>query len=164
MTRKIIIKTVKALCVVYIVILLLGNFNITLIKTKDQLRIISMNISAGNILSTVLQNNLIETQPDIIILIEWTGNNLDLAKFKKEGYYVILDHPRKKVHGLCILSKIDGLSTVIEAPVETPCALPLGQFRFKWQDSAITLFAIHAPPPVPSCKGTTSDYLKAVAG
>lgn len=170
MTRKTLFKLLLALVVMIIILCgalsIIGNFRIDKLpieKTDKQLRIISMNVSADNVLPTAFQDNLIQTQSDIIVVIEWTGNNFDLTKFAKAGYKIILNHPRKKVHGICILSKLDGLSTVIEAPIKTPCTLPLGQFRFKWQDRNITLFAIHAPPPVPSCKGTTSDYLKATA-
>lgn len=132
-------------------------------KTNKDLRIVSMNVSADNILSSSFQDNLILSQADIIVIIEWTGNNLNLDKFAKAGFQTILNHPRKKVHGICILSKLSGISSIIEAPIKTPCTLPLGQFRFKWQDNYLTLFAVHAPPPVPSCNGTTSDYLKATA-
>lgn len=172
MTRKKLFKIafgfISILLVLTIVLLLIGNIGIDKLpisktKTDNNLRIVSMNVSADNILSSSYQDNLIETKPDIIVVIEWTGNNLDLTKFRQAGYLTILDKPRKKVHGICILSKIDGVSTIIEAPIETPCTLPLGQFRFKWHDKNITLFAIHAPPPVPACKGTTSIYLKAIA-
>lgn len=148
------------------VLITMGNVNVDKLpieKTERQLRVISMNVSADNVLPTSLQDNLIKTQPDIIVVIEWTGNNLDLNKFSKAGYQTILNHPRKKVHGICVLSKLKGISTIIEAPIKTHCTLPLGQFRFKWQDKYFSLFAIHAPPPVPSCKGTTSKYLEAIA-
>lgn len=171
MTRKIfrlqlLLGFLAIILVLCVLIFLIGNYSIDklpITKAKNQLRIVSMNVSAGNILPNLLQDNLIQTQPDIIILIEWTGNNLDLKKFNNIGYKTVLNHPRKKVHGLCILSKFDGHSTIIEAPIKTPCTLPLGQFRFKWEDNNITLFAVHAPPPVPSCKSTTFDYLEAVA-
>lgn len=122
-----------------------------------------MNVSADNILPTSLQNNLILSKPDIIVIIEWTGNNLDLQKFARAGYQTILNHPRKKVHGICILSRLNCVSTILEAPIKTPCTLPLGQFRFNWQNKHFTLLAIHAPPPAPSCKGTTSSYLETIA-
>lgn len=146
--------------------LLVGNMSIDILpvaKAENQLRILSMNVATGNILPEQLQENIIQTKPDIIVIIEWTGDNLDLDKFRRAGYQAILNHPRKKVHGLCILSKWEGEVSVIESPIETPCTLPLGQYRFTWQNQNITLFAMHAPPPVPACKGTTSDYLKAVA-
>jgi endonuclease/exonuclease/phosphatase (EEP) superfamily protein YafD len=137
--------------------------SLPLAKSNNQLRVLSMNVSTGNILDDSLQNDIILSNPDIITIIEWTGNNINLSKFRDVGYKVVLDHPRKKVHGLCILSKFEGQSSIVESPIETPCALPIGQFHFKWQDHFITLFAVHAPPPVPDCKGTTNDYLIAVS-
>lgn len=146
--------------------ILVGNMNIDslpIVKQEKHIRILSMNVATGNTLPLELQEVIIQSKPDIIVVIEWTGDNLDLEKFEYAGYKIALNHPRKKVHGLCILSKLDGTSTVIEAPIETPCTLPLGQYRFNWQQKNISLFAMHAPPPVPACEGTTSDYLEAVA-
>lgn len=165
---KIVFGFISILIVLTIALILIGNIGIKelpISKTNadNHLRIVSMNVSADNILSLSFQDNLIDTKPDIIVVIEWTGKNLDLIKFQQAGYLPILDKPRKKVHGICILSKIGGVSTIIEAPIETPCTLPLGQFRFNWHNKNITLFAIHAPPPVPACKGTTSIYLKSIA-
>lgn len=149
------------------VILFIGNRNIDPLPVslkKDHLRIVSMNVSADNILTDFLQNNLLKTSPDIIVIIEWTGNNVNLKRFEEEGYTAVLNHPRKKVHGLCILSRLKGDVAIIEAPIKTPCTLPLGQLRFKWKETFITLFAIHAPPPVSSCNGTTTPYLKHISG
>lgn len=122
-----------------------------------------MNVSAGNILTQKVQDDLIPSEPDIITVIEWTGDNLDLRKFDSAGYRVILDHPRKTVHGLCILSKIPGEVNLIESPVLTPCALPIGQFRFKINQTSFCLFALHAPPPVEACEGSTEAYLNAIS-
>lgn len=169
MTRKNIFKVLKGTLILMLLVggglCCLGNFNIErlpIVKTNKDLRIVSINVSADNILSASFQDNLIQTQADIIVIIEWTGNNFNLDKFVKAGYQINLNHPRKKVHGICILSKLNGLSTIIEAPIKTPCMLPIGQFRFKWKDNYLTLFAVHAPPPVPSCNGTTSEYIKAI--
>lgn len=94
MTRKIFrlqlaLGFLAMILVLCALIFLIGNYSIDklpITKTKNQLRIVSMNVSAGNILSSLLQDNLIQTQPDLIILIEWTGNNLDLKKFNNIGY------------------------------------------------------------------------------
>ncbi len=121
-----------------------------------------MNVSPGNVLSQKVQDELIRSEPDIITVIEWNGDNLDLRKFDSAGYLVILNHPRKTVHGLCILSKTPGEIQLIESPVVTPCSLPIGQFRFKINQTQFCLFAVHAPPPVQACAGTTEGYLEAV--
>ncbi len=143
-----------------------GQFSIKelpLFKAGNGLRLMSMNITAGNKLSTDDQEAMLQSEPDIIVLVEWTGDNLDLSKFEKAGYSQIINHPRKVVHGLCILSKLEGRATIIESPVETPCALPIGQFRFEFEDRFYCLFAIHAPPPVLSCQGTNASYLQEIA-
>ncbi len=152
--------------ILWFILLFFSLFSIDNLSSRpsnNQLRILSMNVSAGNVLNNQLQNNIILSNPDIITIVEWTGDNIDLKKFNAAGYNIIINHPRKRVHGICILSKQKGQGEIIESPIKTPCALPLGQFRFKWQDRLITLFAVHAPPPVPSCEGTTSDYLIAIS-
>lgn len=170
MTLKSALKFVIGLLMLLILlagsIVYLGNKDIHQMpanKQSNQLRIVSMNVATGNVLPDSLQQNLITIGADIIVIIEWTGNNINLNRFEKAGYQLVLNHPRKKVHGICILSKCPGVSGIVEAPVKTPCTLPLGQFRFVWHDSTITLFAVHAPPPMPSCEGTTQPYLSAMA-
>lgn len=170
MTRKKILKLFWGIILFTLflggLLCILGNTGIDKLpnhKTTHDLRIVSMNVSADNILSDTFQDHLIQTQADIIVVIEWTGNNVNLNKFTKAGYHTILNHPRKKVHGICILSKLEGIATILEAPIKTPCTLPLAQFRFQWHDKYITLFAVHAPPPVSACKGTTTEYIAAIA-
>ncbi|MCP4522141.1 MAG: hypothetical protein GY827_10695 [Cytophagales bacterium] len=58
------------------------------------------------------------------MIVEWT-ENFDLSFFKKQGYHVLLNHPRKVTHGLCILSKIHGQVAILEAPIKTPYRLPI---------------------------------------
>ncbi|HCS20808.1 MAG TPA: hypothetical protein DIW47_09655 [Bacteroidetes bacterium] len=136
--------------------------NLPASKPKDSLRIITMNVAAGNVLSQETQDRLIRSESDILVVIEWNGDNLDLRKFNSVGYSVILNHPGKAVHGLCILSKLGGEGLLINSPIITPCALPIGQFRFKIKDTPFCLFALHAPPPVTACAGTTDDYLDTI--
>ncbi len=169
MQLKTVFKILKRIlfCAAIIVLLIfaISWINIAKIpqeKPKNGLRILSMNVAAGNYLSNSLQAEIIGSQSDVIVLIEWTGNNINLDSFKRNGYKVLLDHPRKKVHGLCVLSKLDGVSAIIESTIETPCTLPIGQIRFHWKGQNISLFAIHAPPPVPACKGTTNEYIEAI--
>lgn len=133
-------------------------------KPAGAFRVISMNIHAGNVLDKDYTNKILESDADVIVIIEWNGTNMPLNTFMQKGYHVLIDHPRKAVHGLCVLSKVNGKATVLKSPVATPCALPVGIIRLECKNKAISLFALHAPPPVPSCKGTTNDYISAVAG
>lgn len=163
-------KLLIAFCVVAVlfvaVILFWGHATIQSLpvsKNESSLRIVSMNVMANNILDDKLQNEILKARPDIIVIVEWTGNNLDLNKFREAGYVINLNHPRKLVYGLCILSKYIGDALIIESPIETPCAFPMSQFRFKWLNETVSLLAFHAPPPVPLCGGTTNDYIIAVS-
>lgn len=146
-------------------IIILGQLAIQTLpasKPKETFRIISMNVSAGNMLSIQAQDELIRSEPDIIAVIEWNGANLDLRKFDSAGYSPVLNHPGKGVHGLCILSKLHGEVQLIQSPIITPCALPIGQFRFKIKETPFCLITLHAPPPFRGCAGTTDDYLDTV--
>jgi exonuclease III len=122
-----------------------------------------MNLMAHNRLGKDFTEKLLNSQSDIIVILEWNGDNLPLQKFKEKGYHVLIDHPRKAVHGICVLSKIKGEAIVLDAPVATPCALPLGNIRFKWKEEYISLIAVHIPPPVSMCEGTNGPYMDAIA-
>lgn len=170
MTIKKIRKTIARILLIGFVVLIgtlawgqLSIHTLPTSKPKDTFRIISMNVSAGNMLSLQAQDELIRSEPDIIAVIEWNGNNLDLRKFDSAGYKAVIDHPRKTVHGICVLSKLPGEVHILESPVLTPCTLPVGQFRFRINQTPFCLFAVHAPPPVQACAETTGDYLGAIA-
>lgn len=132
-------------------------------KPDNKIRIVSMNVSSDNVLSELDQRKLINSKADIIVVLEWNGKNLNIEEFEKAGYRTILNQSRKKVHGICILSQLMGDIHLLEAPIETPCSLPIGQFRFEYASQSVCLFAVHAPPPVEGCKQTTSLYLTEIA-
>ena len=157
---------VSTLMFIASIAILIGNASIKKLPESNptnSLRIVSMNILANNVLTEKLQRQLINSNPNIIVMLEWSGNNLVLTEFTSQGFRVVLNEPTRGVHGICMLSKLNGSASIIEAPIKTPCPIPIGQLRFEWQNSSISLFAIHAPPPIAACEATTGKYLNAVS-
>lgn len=124
-----------------------------------------MNLNHRNDQVGQTTDRLLEAEADVLIFLEWTGKNADTALLMKGGYRPILDRPRTGTHGIAIYARsgIQGLAELVEAPVSSPCMLPVGVARLDLDGITFCLIGVHAPPPVPSCKGANLPTLEAMA-
>lgn len=145
-------------------------FSLPVLKpmSKDSvntLRIGLANLNFTNEKKDALSEILKEIDFDVLVGLEWTGKNLELAVLKSHGFRIALNEPRSGSHGMCIFVK-DSEKTqtsLIQSPVRGPCRMPMGLVRFFRNNKPITVLGIHAPPPVRACKNTTEPTLKAVS-
>jgi endonuclease/exonuclease/phosphatase (EEP) superfamily protein YafD len=154
------------LVVLCLIIIGAGHFGIVTAppaKPQGKLRLLTINVLGGNRLTDLTQQALLDAQADVLVLLEWNGNNLDLHKFIQAGYELVIDQPTRGVHGLALLSKIPGRAVYLDSPIESPCSLPLGTFTFFHREERYHLFAAHAPPPIPACGSTTAPYIEFIA-
>lgn len=122
------------------------------------LRIGCANLNYKNKNAKKLTDDLIKTDFDIFIGIEWTGENLEKSLFESLNYKLILDSPKNGTHGFCIIAKekLKIEADIIKAPVKGPCAIPICIARFYYCDKIISVFGIHSPPPIKVCNNTTN--------
>lgn len=162
-------------------------------KPAGALRVCAANLNFGNHRPSELTRQLLSARPDILLLAEWTGANADPETLRRAGYRLVLDHPRMGTHGLALFvhDGFEATARLHEAPISGPCRLPFlvarlrvgdrflagglssapsqtgisshGQPATEGPSRNITFLGVHAPPPVPSCKGTNLPYLEALA-
>jgi endonuclease/exonuclease/phosphatase (EEP) superfamily protein YafD len=131
----------------------------------DVFRVATANVHYDNPKAAEATAALSRSAPHVLIVLEWTGRNLDHAPLIAAGYVRVLSEPRNGTHGLALFARRDlpAEASILPAPVPGPCALPIGTARVTWKGSALSLIAVHAPPPVPGCKGANAPSLRAVA-
>lgn len=97
--------------------------------------------------------------------MEWTGTNLNLSELERRGYKPVVLEARHGTHGICILTKdIEATqANVLQSPVDGPCRMPIGVLRFLKKSTSVTIFGVHAPPPVSACEQTTAPTLRAIS-
>jgi hypothetical protein len=134
-------------------------------KGKNVLRIVAANINFQNPNRTQTTKLLAELDADILIILEYTGYNIDLSIFENNGYKTILEKPINSPHGICTITKsgieVEGL--LIKIPYKSPCQMPLTTMRLKKDNHNISILGVHIPPPVPSCKFKTAPTIKEIA-
>lgn len=128
----------------------------------ETIKIATANLYAGNLNKKKITKQLLDLKADIIIILEWTGGNIEREKF--EDYTFIVNEPRFGTHGIAILSKktLDSYGELLKNPVNSPCAMPFASISFKLDNKNITVLAIHPPPPIKVCEKATGKTIKAV--
>ncbi len=134
-------------------------------RDSDAFRMAVANIHFENSHGNEISESLLNTGSDLLILFEWTGKNLNLKPLKARGYTIVLNEPRRGVHGVIVIAKHPEIrdAVLLPAPVRGPCPIPLAAIRVHWKGKFVTILGVHAPPPVPACKETTEPTLQAIA-
>lgn len=134
-------------------------------RSADGLRIAAANVNFHNERAADATRSIVATQPDLAIILEWTGRNLDRSVLRESGFAFILDDSRPGTHGMALLARkdlrIEG--ALVPSPHLGPCAMPMVTARSRLGDTPFGVIGVHAPPPVPDCRGTNSDWIKAMA-
>lgn len=122
---------------------------------SNNIRVSSINLNLYNNEIDAASEIIANLDSDVIILLEWTGININRKKMK--AYNFILDEPRKGTHGIGILIKkhLTGDAKLIPSPYPNPCAMPFGSLRIKIEDKYISILAVHPPPPISVCEYST---------
>ena len=134
-------------------------------KSDNALRIGLANLNFENKRISALSEIIKEINSDVLIGLEWTGNNIELDVLRPHGFKVALNEPKSGTHGICIIVK-DYLITqasLIQSPIRGPCRLPIGIVRTYRNNKPIALFGVHAPPPIRACRNTTEPTLKVLS-
>ncbi len=133
-------------------------------QIESILRIGTLNLNYQNTNAEKISRLLLETNFDLLVVLEWQGKNLDLNILKSARYTVFLNEPRMGTHGVCIVGKnrLNLKASLIPSPVQGSCAIPVATARFTINDRHVSILGIHAPPPVPKCKKTTIATLQKI--
>jgi endonuclease/exonuclease/phosphatase (EEP) superfamily protein YafD len=134
-------------------------------KETNAIRIIAANLNFENPYHKQITKLLAELNADMLVILEFTGYNLDLSYFESRGYKIALKKPINSPHGICTITKtnLEVESELIEIPYKSPCQMPFTTIRFKKGNKFISLWGVHTPPPVPACEFKTSNTIGALA-
>jgi len=111
-------------------------------------------------LRKIQQQELIESSPDILIIEEWNGNNIQLEEWKKAGYQINLNEPDSFTFGCLVLSKYDITFKKITPKLSDNCPYPIFFGELEVANKKILVSPIHFPPPVPYCDFSTNKYME----
>ncbi|MBD3337424.1 MAG: hypothetical protein GF355_18070 [Candidatus Eisenbacteria bacterium] len=132
--------------------------------SSDGLRITVANVYNHNGQVREATEALASTSPDVGVILEWTGRNIDLEDLLSAGFKVILNHPHPGTHGLCVLARpeLGAEAAILANEAAQRCRLPLATVRIPTSSGGIGLIGLHAPPPLPNCGRDNSRTLKEV--
>ena len=130
------------------------------------LRIAAANLFYANEHSDQVTAVLGRLDADVIVALEWTGSNLELASLAGHGWRVALDAPRRGPHGALVLvrSTLEADATLEPPPTAGPCPLPVVAVRVRAADTWVSVLGVHAPPPIEECEETNLSTLRGLAG
>ena len=134
-------------------------------KKQNVLRIATANINYENPNQLQTSKQLAKVNADILMILEYTGSNFNISYFENNGYKIIVGRPINSPQGIFTIIKndISAKGELTKIPYMSPCQMPLATIRFKINDEYISIWGVHAPPPVPACKYKTSFTIKKLA-
>ena len=92
-------------------------------RAKDSIRVVSANLYHQNDQRRAAAELLARLDADVLIMLEWTGRNLELETLERASLKPILREPRPGTHGICVLVRT-GLAAdvaLVPSPVAGPC-------------------------------------------
>ena len=128
----------------------------------EHLRVVSANLFLANRADPKdVAQALLALQPDVLLLLEWTGKNMDRQVLVDGGLGLHVDHPHSRTAGigLAMSSRVAGAATVLREGGRGPCAMPAAAARILWDGLGVSVLGVHPPPPVPGCGGLTGASL-----
>jgi endonuclease/exonuclease/phosphatase (EEP) superfamily protein YafD len=129
------------------------------------LRIAAANLAFDNQESGAAGRRVAALEADLLILLEWTGENAD-GHEGQDSWNVLLDEPRRGAHGVRVLARpsLEAEAELVAAPVDGPCPMPVATARVRFGREWLGILGIHAPPPIEDCGETNGPTLTALAG
>lgn len=139
----------------------------------DRLRLVSANLlhrsnplrskTAG---SVAVAEALVALQPDVLLLLEWTGDNADRQTLVDGGLGLYVDRARPGTSGVAVAlsGRVRGMALEIREGGVGPCAMPGAAVRVEWAGQEVGVVGVHAPPPLDGCSHATAASLELYAG
>jgi endonuclease/exonuclease/phosphatase (EEP) superfamily protein YafD len=125
---------------------------------SSALRVLTANLSFHNQKTKETTCTILSCNPDVIVLLEWTGVNFDSEEATQKGRLALVnspqpclaDNPKNGAYGIGIFVRLPFAQEgcVVPSPVKGPSPLPLGTARIRYQHRDITVIGLHAPAPI----------------
>jgi endonuclease/exonuclease/phosphatase (EEP) superfamily protein YafD len=134
-------------------------------KSADEVvRIGTVNLGYQNAEPDAAAKALSQARADVLILQEWTGRNLSLARLRETGLKLLLSDERSGSHGSALLARSNLVlaSRIATPPWKGNCAMPLLTARLRIGSQSVGIIAAHGPPPIATCSASRKPYLHAI--
>jgi endonuclease/exonuclease/phosphatase (EEP) superfamily protein YafD len=131
-------------------------------RPRGTLRVATANLAFDNARVEQVSVTLGGLDPDVLIVLEWTGKNLNLDRASGPDLGIVLDAPSPSPHGVLVLARrtLDALAVLAPTPVPGPCPMPIATVRLRAGHEWISLLGVHAPPPIEECEETNLPTLR----
>jgi len=152
------IKIILLLAMVYILIIVRSEYQLGIPEwTNNKTQIFYLNSNLQT-LHQKDQNDLLNAQPDVLIVHEWNGNNFSLDRWFEQGYTIAYEKKDTFTFGQVILSKFKINFKEINPTFSANCPYPILIGRYNQNGKEIIICPVHFPSPVPFCNFSTSAY------
>lgn len=127
------------------------------------LRIVSANLLYSNPKSGLAAQKMVDLNPDIIVVLEYTQNNIDTDLLLQNNYKFVVEKARRDAGGIAILCKNEykAEGEIIERPFKDIPCFPFATISLTVNDKKMTLIGVHTLPPVTKVNITT-DAIKGI--
>lgn len=130
---------------------------------EGSLRIVAANVLYLRSEAEAVSAALTALAPDVLVLVELTAKNVDLAHLERAGYRALAWRPYEGSRGAALLvgprlvgPGLEGEAEILEPPWESPCRAYLVVARLR-TPAPLAVIGAHTPPPVERCGGTSGS-------
>lgn len=117
------------------------------------LRVYTANIHDGNQQPGKIASIICESRAQIVLLVEYTGRNIDLEILVRKGYRIVINDPKSGADGVCLLVRDldDVRAEITELPTMNTCRRSVPTMSFSIRDHDFSFIGVHAPPSSTDC-------------
>ena len=163
------VLVVVAACTAVIVAVVIGSLPTGMPDStggrSSTLRIAAANLLHSNLRPQEATLRLKRLDADLLVLLEWTGANLDLDGLTNSSLVPILDERHAGTHGVLILvrSPLNAVASLVPNEIQKRCGIPITTIRLGDGTGRLSILGIHAPPPIRNCGGTNAPTMAFLA-
>jgi len=141
------------------ILLIISNI-ISCKEKSDVLKIASANLNYANKNADKISDIILSLSPDIIVLVEYTGSNINIKKLLNQ-YKIVVEDKTGLASGIAVFAKkaINIQGEIIPSPIKGSCCWKIASVSLSLNNKQITIFGIHTPPPVGRCKEYNGLYI-----
>jgi len=117
------------------------------------LRVSAVNLFRSNSHPSEATRRLAGLDADLLVALEWTGDNLDIGSLVGSGLVPVLDEPRHGSHGVLVLARRPAAveAALVRNRARAHCGRPIATVRVAFGGEWLSVLGVHSPPPNENC-------------
>ncbi|CAN0499315.1 unnamed protein product, partial [Laminaria digitata] len=152
--RTALIASISLIVLVLILILLSRPDPLPTPKAAGStIRIATANILFSNSSTLEASAVLAGLDLDLLVVLEWSGENLDTEILAGASLMPVLDEPARGTQGIAVFAKpgISVAASLYNSPIRGPCSMPGVTLAIQFGPRNFNFIGVHAPPPISVC-------------